>query len=212
MLPESEFSYVADGIRTQTLADGRVVYGGYDKVVNTATWGGDSASQNAASRDLIVEQLVGRGLGGSMVFAVDKQTFNFGDGMFWARGEGTDMAQPLLRGFPWNVFGAANDPSTALWGIHVHLAEVLWLSVLTAAGLGLMVGPVRRDVLLAAVTVFGVGLFMLLFQGRARYLIPHLPVFCALAAIGAATIWRRLRPRYGRRVAWPDQPSSEVSD
>ncbi|WP_156887536.1 hypothetical protein [Propionicicella superfundia] len=196
-------SYVADGIREQYRDDGSVVYGGYDRVVNLATWGRPTDEQTETSRELIGEQVSTRGFAGMVGFAIDKWTFNFGDGTFWARGEGQDMAKPLLASFPWRAVGAANDPAVPLWGIHVHLAEILWLFILTVSGAGLLVCPPRRDILLAAVTLLGAGLFMLVFQGRSRYLIPHLPVFCAVAAIGAATVWRRLAPRLGRRAILP---------
>ena len=149
---------------------------------------------------------------------MDKALFTWGDGMFWARGEGFDATAPLMRSGP--LAGAArgwNTPHGSLFGLHVLLAQVTWTAVLLALGVGLVRSRFRPEVLLMALTIAGIAVFTLLFQGRSRYLLVEVPVVVALAAILVPadahlvrTPFRRSRPSEGS--AWPDVPTSAPPD
>jgi hypothetical protein len=193
-LPATPLTYVAAGMRTQTWTDGSTAYGAWDRSVVRQTRGRDTATQNAVARRLILDEWERRGLVGTVRFAVDKTLFNWGDGTFWARSEGRDPgAPPLRQGRLVDAVMAWNAPGGHLFRLHTLLAQVTWTAVLLALGVGLLRSWYRPEVLLMALTITGIAAFTLLFQGRSRYLLGHVPVVVALAACVLP------RPRLPRR-------------
>jgi hypothetical protein len=185
-------TFVASGYRTQVRPDGTRWYGTWDRYVTGATKLRGTAEQNEVAREFIRSEWERRGATGTAAFAVDKTLFNWGDGTFWARGEGNDRTAPALRqGRLPDVVLAWNAPAGRHFGTHVLLAQVLWLAVLLAAGAGLLRAAYRPELLLMALTVAGIAVFTLLFQGRSRYLLGHVPVVIALAAcVVPRATWR----------------------
>ncbi len=187
-------TYVAAGVRTQTWTDGSTAYGAWDRQVVRLTRGKDAAVQDAQARRLIEAEWNRRGPVGTAGFAVDKTLFNWGDGTFWARSEGRDpTAPPLRQGRLVDLVMAWNAPAGHLFRLHVLLVQVTWLAVLLALGVGLLRSRYRPEILLMALTVAGIAVFTLVFQGRSRYLLGHVPVVVALAACVLP------RPRLRRR-------------
>lgn len=175
-------SYVAAGVRVQTSDTGKPIYGGFDRQVNSRTYGKSHDEQNRISRQYIEQAWDQRGPVGTARFMASKMLFLWGDGMFWARGEGTDMEMaPLRHGWQSDLVAAVNAPTGAAYAIRVHVAQVLWVALLLAAGWGLLRGRCRWEVLLMALSIVGIAVFLLLFLGRSRYLLGHVPVLIALA-------------------------------
>jgi hypothetical protein len=77
--------------------------------------------------------------------------------------------------------------------------------VLLAAGVGLLVRPYRRDVALLAVSVVGIILFTLVFQGRSRYLLVYVPIVVSLACVLPAVLTPRTRHRTSLRRSDDDR-------
>jgi hypothetical protein len=176
-------SYVASGVRVQRDNPVGITYGGYDAEVWHRTQYRDKATQNRVSRELIRREWEAQGPAGMAGFAVEKTLFNWGDGMFWAWGEGTDAKQaPQRRGPLAEAVSAWNRPDGNNFTHRVVAAQVTWLAVLSAMGVGLLLSRRRPEILLTALTVVGIAVFTLVFQGRSRYLIGHVPVIVALAA------------------------------
>jgi hypothetical protein len=176
-------TYVAAGMRTHTWRDGSTWYGTWDPTVVRETRGKDTAVQNAVARRVIREEWRRRGVIGTVKFAADKTLFNWGDGTFWARSEGSDQTAPPLRhGSVVDAVVSWNAPSGHLFRLHVLFAQVTWMAVLLALGVGLLRSQYRPEILLMALTVAGIAVFALVFQGRSRYLLVHVPVVVALAA------------------------------
>jgi hypothetical protein len=144
----------------------------------------------AYSRAFIADRWAERGLSGTVEFYAKKAAWNWGDGMFWAWGEGRDHE---ARNF---------SPDTALeravysvnafhgqwYALRADITQGVWLAVLLAAGAGLLRAPVKRETLLLAVIVLGIAGFTLVFQGRSRYLLVFVPVIVSLAAIVAPRV------------------------
>jgi len=176
-------TYVASGVRVQYDNPVGITYGGYDAVVWHRTQYRDKATQNRVSLELIQQEWDAQGPAGMAGFAVEKTLFNWGDGMFWAWGEGTDADQaPLRRGPLAEAVGGWNRPDGDNFTLRVIAAQVTWLAVLSAMGVGLLLSRRRPEILLAALTVVGIAVFTLVFQGRSRYLIGHVPVIVTLSA------------------------------
>jgi hypothetical protein len=200
-------TFVAEGLRTQkSMQGGPVLYGAFDRQVVEQTKRHDAATQHAIARRFIEAQWVRRGLVGTAAFEVDKTLFNWGDGTVWARGEGLDAKVPPLRHdavadavMTWNA------PAGHLFMRHVLLAQVAWTATLLALGVGLLRSRFRQEYLLMALTIAGIAVFTLLFQGRSRYLLVHVPVVVALAAaaVPRSPAWRLLLRRCRETVAPP---------
>jgi hypothetical protein len=119
-------------------------------------------------------------------FYAAKAAWNWGDGMFWAWGEGQD-AKPNRLGPAHGVAAAVravDRPEGRWYGTRSDLTQAVWLTVLATLGLGaLLTRRPRPEVLLLALSVLGLMVFTLLFQGRSRYLFTFVPLVVALAAM-----------------------------
>ena len=158
-------------------------YGAYNASMVASTVHLDRAELVRWSDHALDQRLHALGPSGYATFAANKLTWNLGDGMFWAWGEGADASTPVPRHgplTPWVV--SWSHPQGAHYAVRAGLTQGLWLIVLLAAGLGLVVRPYRRDVAMVVASVVAIVLFTLVFQGRSRYLLVYAPLFVALAA------------------------------
>ncbi len=178
--------WVANGMTPSKSPGNPTRYGGYnaDLVRDIAEMDGTGAT--AYSRDWIRTQVSSRGPGDLALFYANKAAWNWGDGMFWAWGEGQDsvsLTLPPTEG----VRGVVNavDGNFGRWyPLRSDLAQGLWLALLLVSGLGaLRARAPSRDVLLLALTVLGIALFTVVFQGRSRYLLTFVPLVVALGAM-----------------------------
>ena len=196
----SSWHYVASGLRTQVGPNHNLIYGGYDRAVNVGTSGRPTDVQTRISQRFISDELKRRGPVGVVLFEVNKLDFNWGDGMFWAYGEGTDLSRrPVHHGTPYALVQSWNSPDGQLFGARVAITQGLWWFVLTLVGVGWLRGRVTAESLLVLISLVGVAAFTLLFQGRSRYLITYLP----LVAVAATWWWREAWSRGGRPAVRP---------
>ncbi|HEX6055741.1 MAG TPA: hypothetical protein VFY98_08015, partial [Intrasporangium sp.] len=178
--------WLADGMNEQLSADGRVQYGTYTRDMVEAVEGRPPAQMMAYARSYIGDRWEERGLGGMIAFYANKAAWNWGDGMFWAWGEGPDSLPGAVvpHGGVSEAVNAVNGFHGQWYHVRANLTQGLWLAVLLVAGLGLLrTTPVRRETLILAVTVLGIAAFTLAFQGRSRYLFAFVPVIVSLAAM-----------------------------
>ncbi|WP_291525810.1 glycosyltransferase family 39 protein [Branchiibius sp. NY16-3462-2] len=175
------WQYVAAGVSIET-DDGVVHYGGFSREVNSKTFNKPTAEQVEFSKNYIAERFEERGLSGMVAFEFDKASFTWGDGMLFAYGEGQDSkALPLVTGPGASVVTAWNSPSGSLWFQRIALAQAVWWLLLLLMARQWLVGRVTSDQLLFLLNVLAIGLFVQVFQGRARYLTGHIPIFVAIA-------------------------------
>jgi hypothetical protein len=192
--------WVANGMTPRKSPGNPTRYGGYNAAMVRDIADLDSTAATAYARDWINDQVSSRGVGGLAVFYANKAAWNWGDGMFWAWGEGLDsvsLTMPPTEG----VRGVVNavDGNFGRWyPLRSDLAQGLWLALLLVTGIGaLRARPVSRDVLLVGLTVLGIAGFTLLFQGRSRYLLSFVPLVVALGAM--------VRQRPLRLLGWVGQ-------
>ncbi len=189
---------LANGMNEQASPNGVVQYGTYRRQMVDAIEGLTPAQMTSYARAYIGDRWQERGPGGMIAFYANKAAWNWGDGMFWAWGEGPDSLPG--RVVPGDAVAEAVNSVNGFHGRWYHLradlAQALWLSVLIVAGLGLLRAPVRRETLLLAVTTLGIAAFTLAFQGRSRYLFAFVPVVVALAALVRPRLY--LTPRRAR--------------
>jgi len=94
-----------------------------------------------------------------------------------------------------------NGPFGRWYPLHSDLAQGLWVALLLVTGLGaLRARAPSRDVLLVGLTVLGIAVFTLLFQGRSRYLLTFVPLVAAWGAMvrHRPARWPALTRRVGR--------------
>jgi hypothetical protein len=186
--------WIAMGLSKTPRGD-RYFYGSFEgSMVRDSRYLG-GAQLRAYSEQVLSARVDALGAGGLAGFAVDKQAFNWGDGMFFAWGEGVDAKPELLQRHD------AASRWVQSWN-HVHgssyltrasLTTGVWLFVLAWAGVGLLGAGYRREVLLLALAVVMLMGFTLLLQSRSRYLLAYLPVVVALAAVVDVRSVLRLR-------------------
>ncbi len=178
--------WVANGM-TETQRPGNPPrYGGYNGVMVRAVADLDSEAATQWSREWIAGQWNSHGFGELAAFYGNKAVWNWGDGMFWAWGEGRDamnLTMPPEEGVAGFVVDV--DGRFGRWyPLRCDFTQALWLAVLLVTGLGaLRARAPSRDVLVVALSVLGIAVFTLVFQGRSRYLLTFGPLVVALAGM-----------------------------
>lgn len=176
--------WLANGLVTVAQGHGHTYYGSYSGAMVRASrrLRGDEL-QRWSDRELR-RQLERRSAVSLAAFEVDKQVFNWGDGMFFAWGEGSDSGASLLldRAVTARWVQDWDHPSGEHYVLRASLTNGLWVFLVLWCGLGLLAAPYRRETLLLAVALLAVTAFTLLFQGRSRYLFAYVPVLVVLAA------------------------------
>jgi len=187
--------WIAMGLTTSQ-SGGRVSYGGFSSTMVRDSRNLRGAALQAYADQALHDRLAALGAGGLAAFLVDKQAYNWGDGMFYAWGEGLDTDPGLLLrhdGFARSV-QRWDHPGGSLYVTRASLTTGLWLALLLWAGVGLLGAPYRRETLLVAVVVLGIMGFTLLVQGRSRYLLGYLPITVIVAAVvDPGAVLRHLR-------------------
>ena len=195
--------WVALGSDEQRSPTGVVSYGAYSREMVDAVTGRSQGEMKTYAVDVLADRWAERGLGGTLAFYGSKAAWNWGDGMFWAWGEGPDSLPGTLAPAT-GVTGIVHD----LNGFHgsgyqlrADVTQAVWLAVLLVAGVGLLRAPYRRETLLVAGSVLGIAAFTLVLQGRSRYLFAFVPLVVVLAAMVHAWLPRPRRAgRLGRRT------------
>lgn len=152
------------------------------------------------SLEVYLDRVRGWGAGGYLNFLDEKANWIYGDGNFFAFGEGR-MNRPQPR---WE-FGDPTSAALREWMVPQYddyrwvaqARQTTWLAVL-----GLVVVPAfwwRRGVhalptAVMRVALLGLTVFLLFFEARARYLYLYLPLFLVLASVSAVHL-ARLLPR-----------------
>lgn len=195
-------SYLYDGLNEE--ATGACSGEGLEMV--RAFAGNSREVRNQAIRQRIRERVAEKGAGGLLDFWLRKQVMNFNDGSFSWFQEGffhawdyedlieSDWKQPL-RDFYWENskhIVLFNTISQGIWffvllGVIVEAGTVLigaCVSLKNKTG-----GDEKNSVAvridgMAVVTFIGIFLFVMLFEGRARYLLNSVAVFSAMAVCG----------------------------
>lgn len=177
--------WLANGLSTTRSISGRPYYGAYNPQMVKESMGLSGERLHAWSEQRLTRQLEAMGATGVVAFEVRKQAFNWGDGMFFAWGEGYDFQASRLQEHDWLAKGvqSVQHPSGSNYVLRASLTNGLWLALLLWAGTGLLRARYSRELLVVVLTVLGIAAFTLLFQGRSRYLFAYAPIVVGLAAV-----------------------------
>ena len=155
-----------------------------------------NSERTAANLARAWERVAGRGLAGNLYFFAAKTYKAFGDGTM-AQSKSFLIMEAPVRDGRWGtllkrVFYADGEYNAAFQTVQ----QILWLCILLLLPAA-MLGKARKRKVTAvlAVTVTGLGLYLLLFEVWPRYLYLYAPVFVVLAAIGLDTMRQHRIPR-----------------
>ncbi|NNG38992.1 hypothetical protein HJ588_06865 [Flexivirga sp. ID2601S] len=159
-------------------------YGGYNGPLVERIRNKPVDETNRISWQVIEDQWHQRGLSGTARFEWDKQVWTWGDGTFWAYGEGEDRWQPVIAH---TVLTPMVEPwdrvQGSLWDERSGLVTGLWCAVLLVLGVGLLFARYDRRTLALALSAIGIALLILVLQGRSRYVLTFVPIIVVLAGV-----------------------------
>lgn len=150
------------------------------------------AEKTELNKRIIRSRLKAFGVSGLLTHCLNKLVWVSTDGTFYYGGEGefhngNEKEESGLRGFLQNYLYT----ETNFYAQHAaNIIQGIWLFVLCGAVRACLRRQKNMTAQQAAfrfflqLTLFGLLLFLMLFEARSRYLFLYLPYFCALAALG----------------------------
>lgn len=172
--------------------------GAYDPIeLDYATSFETAAERQEGIHDRIIEKIEEKGIGGLLYFEVQKMLLNYDDGsFFWGR-EGEFFLKSEDKVLPEGAFSRRlrrfyyMEDNTFL----PTIMQTVWIVVLglTAVAAWLLRKQVPDEKLVLCLSIIGITLFTLLFEGRSRYLLTYVSYFAILAGVGVQGVLQKCR-------------------
>lgn len=198
------------GLHENKLPNGFSIYGGYynPDVQSTATQPTKEAKV-AHNLNVIQNRIKKMGVFGYLEYLNSKARWITSEGNFFWGGEGnfanfdymTDSFVKELINSGSNIFGmylkedGKTQPGDA-FDIYFYFSQAVWIILMFFLILPLFLkdkGFGNKNVMILRCSIFGLMLFLLLFEGRSRYLIYQLPYFILLASYGASNLLKQIQ-------------------
>lgn len=188
------------------------VYGGWNwEHASAMKHERDPELRREISRQKIRTQVLERGVVGNLSFTTRKIAWTWGDGTFWAHGEGVDREKPGLLPERWSPvqawFIGSGEPYRQVVAPVLHS---LWTATLLLTALGLWRARARPWVVACWVSLLALTGYLALFEARPRYLVALLPVLLVLAGLTAGSAPSRGSADSGRRAQHADGAGKTV--
>lgn len=196
------------GMNSDHVDDG--FYGAWDRndIYGTSLQEGKDA-KTAYNLSVVQERLKNFGPVGYVSFLVHKAEWVLTDGtFFWAREGGSFPTDPvqnepiakLFQSFVYPEEYGGHENSYQRYAAYLH---GLWVLILALIVLSAVKKRSSSNVWIITVrmTLIGLLLFILLFEGRSRYLIMYLPFFVLLASHGVVVVSACFQKRINHRKA-----------
>lgn len=179
-------------------------YGYFRGDVNTTALVSGKAEKTELHKTIIRARLTAFGVGGFLEHCLNKAIWVSTDGTFYYGGEGdfhdgNAKTEGGLRGFLQNYIYTETDAYRLFFANYM---QAVWLVVQVGVVLSCLrkahsLTPEQRFArFFLQLSLFGLTLFLMLFEARSRYLFLYLPYYCALAGIGFASgAPKRKKPR-----------------
>lgn len=166
-------------------------YGAYNEVlVDEAAAIADPGAQRVMLRELIATQVSERGMAGNLQFFAAKVAWVWGDGTFWAHGEGTDSQQPTYHSSgPLKTISEWTLATGEHYRTRAAIVQGIWLAVLLIVGLTALRAPYDRLHTIWALALVGLSGYLMIFEARPRYVLALVTV-----VIATLTFSRPARP------------------
>lgn len=170
--------------------------GAYDPVeLDYATSFETAAERKQGIHDRIVEKLDDKGIGGLLSFEVKKMLLNYDDGsFFWGRegeffleSEDKVLSEGILS--KWLRWFYYMEDNTLL----PTVMQTVWIVVLglTMAAAWMLRKQLSKEKMILCLSIIGITLFTLLFEGRSRYLLTYVSYFAIVAGVGLQEVFQK---------------------
>ncbi|WP_165368646.1 hypothetical protein [Serinicoccus sediminis] len=164
-------------------------WGAYRQEQVDATAAMEPATRAARLREQAWEQVAERGLSGNARFFGAKAVWVWGDGTFWAHGEGADGVAPSSLPQPWSSLADASRGAGLLYPWRAGLVQGVWLGVVLSTAVALL--RARPDPLLTTwvLALGGLTAYLMIFEARPRYVLAFVPLLLLVlvrAGLGSA--------------------------
>lgn len=169
-----------------------VAYNGLD-VVNTVAVKGYKEKQKY-NITIIKERLSNFGVKGYINFLYNKANWILSDGTFFYGQEGTWKVGDYFNQSKIARIAQAfiNEKSNTYKKITANIMQITWI-ILTIGLIFSISKNEDKSISISKLTLIGIILFLLMFEGRARYLINHLPIFIFVGTYGIANSFNKLK-------------------
>lgn len=181
------------GLKTTETADGKFAYGVFDQedAANTASHIGKDEKTKYNIEEIKV-RLQKMGIKGYISFAYKKLNWILCDGSFFYGGEGNFFAsEPFAEGKLAGMVQSFSYLTSENYYIYQSFMQAIWIIVqvfLVISIVAIKDNWKDKNILIVRLTITGICMFIVLFEGRSRYLINHLPFFILLATSGLINI------------------------
>ena len=133
-------------------------------------------------------------ISGYIKFAYNKLNWILCDGSFFYDGEGNFHASaPFASGKVANIIQSFSYVNSEYYYVYQSFLQAMWIMVQIFIVLSMVLIKENwkdKNLTIVRMTIFGICLFIVLFEGRSRYLINHLPIFILLATYSFINIKR----------------------
>lgn len=187
---------------TKEAGKNQILYGAYsgNDVINTTSVNGYKEKQKY-NIEIVRERLKNFGCLGYLSFLYNKANWILSDGTFFYGHEGhwivndyynkTDLAIELQK--------FINVEDDMYINVTANIMQILWILIT----LGLVLSYSKNSdkyVDVGKLAIIGIVLFILLFEGRSRYLLNHLPVFLFIGTYGLTDSFNKLTKIFEKLV------------
>lgn len=177
------------GLKTYETADGKFAYGVFDQedVVNT---GSHPGKKNKIKYNLeeIKARLQNMGVTGYASFVYHKLNWILCDGSFFYGGEGAfHTSDPFAKGKIAEAVQSFSYTTSENYYIYQSFLQAMWILVQAGIVVSIFVekwDKINKETTIIRLTIWGICMFVVLFEGRSRYVVNHLPFFILLATYG----------------------------
>lgn len=179
-----------------TKEDGKnqTLYGAYDgvDVKNTVAIEGYKEKQKY-NLQIIKERLNNFGFIGYIQFLNNKANWILSDGTFFYGQEGTwRITEYCNQSKIAKVFQKFIDEKSNIYkNITANIMQIIWIVLMI--GLICSIGKKENNyICIGKLAIIGIIIFILLFEGRSRYLINHIPIFIFIGTYGLSNSFKKL--------------------
>lgn len=168
--------------------EGKVMYGAYNEedVFNTKSILGKEEKQKY-NLEVIKQRLKDYGIVGYLKFVYNKVNWITSDGTFYYWQEGTSKYMPINQSKVAKIVQKYFDKDAEEYKkITANVLEILWIILLI--GIIFTYKNREKSINILKLSTIGIILFIVIFEGRSRYLYNHIPIFIILGTLGIKNI------------------------
>ncbi len=170
-----------------------IMYGAYngEDVANTKKIEGKKEKQNY-NIEIIKQRLQKFGILGYLNFIYNKMNWILSDGTFYYGAEGTFfVTDPYNKSAIGKALqGFFNLNSNKYQYITANIMQIAWIALLV--GIIATYKDTKKEIYVLKFSIIGIILFIVLFEGRSRYLYNYIPMFILVGTYGVANIIKNI--------------------